>query len=105
MLATTHDCDSTTVRRPDRSAGTAQRRRACRLWQHRRGDRTRAVGDEAEVGALAVVVDDAEPTTPLRITIPAGETVYTGSSGEADLILAGMDKSSRYLAEIEEGDT
>ena len=57
------------------------------------------------MGALAVVVDDAEPTTPLRITIPAGETVYTGSSGEADLILAGMDKSSRYLAEIEEGDT
>ena len=63
-----------------------------------------AVGVEAEVGALALVVDDAEPTTPLRITIPAGETVYTSSSGEADLILAGMDKSSRYLAEIEEGD-
>lgn len=41
----------------------------------------------------AVVVDDAEPSTPLRITIPAGETVYTGSSGEADLVLAGMDES------------
>lgn len=41
----------------------------------------------------AVVVDDAEPGTPLRITIPAGETVYTGSSGEADLILVGMDES------------
>lgn len=41
----------------------------------------------------AVVVDDAEPSTPLRIAIPAGETVYTGSSGEADLILVGMDES------------
>lgn len=41
----------------------------------------------------AVVVDDAEPSTPLRITIPAGETVYTGSSGEAELILVGMDES------------
>jgi len=41
----------------------------------------------------AVVVDDAEPSTPLRIAIPAGETVYTGGSGEADLILVGMDES------------
>lgn len=41
----------------------------------------------------AVVVDDAEPSTPLRIANPAGETVYTGSSGEADLILVRMDES------------
>lgn len=41
----------------------------------------------------AVVVDDAESATPLRITIPPGETVYTGSSGDADLILIGLDES------------
>lgn len=41
----------------------------------------------------AVVIDDAEPDTQLTITIPAGETVYTGSSGDADLILVGLDES------------
>lgn len=41
----------------------------------------------------AFVVDDAAPSTPLRIAIPAGETVYTGGSGDADLILVGMDES------------
>lgn len=41
----------------------------------------------------AVLVEDGEPGTPLRITIPAGQTVYTGSSGEPDLILVGMNES------------
>lgn len=41
----------------------------------------------------AVVVDDGEPDTPLQITIPAGETVFTGQSGDADLILTGIDTS------------
>lgn len=40
-----------------------------------------------------VAIDDAEAGTPLRITIPAGGTVYTGTSGEADLILIGMDEA------------